>query len=87
VPKGNPAGAAVWDFIASTQDPAGQIELFKLLGNSPINPAAAALVPEDLKPLDPGSPANYAKMVLGDAEWYAAHAVEVTEQYLDVISS
>jgi putative spermidine/putrescine transport system substrate-binding protein len=85
--KGNPAGAAVWDFVASTQEPAGQIELFKLLGNGPINPAAAALVPDELKPLDPGNPANYAKMVVGDAEWYAANAAAVTEQYLDAIAS
>jgi putative spermidine/putrescine transport system substrate-binding protein len=87
VPKGNPAGAAVWDFIASTQDPAGQIELFKLLGNSPVNPAAATLVPDDLKPLDLGNPVNYSRMILGDAEWYATHATAVTEQYLDAISS
>ncbi len=87
VPKGNPAGRAVWDFIASTQNPAGQVELFKLMGNSPINPAAAALVPEELKAFDPGNPANYAKMIQGNPEWYAANATAVTEQYLDAVSS
>ena len=87
VPKGNPAGAKVWDFIASTQDPEGQVELFKALGNGPINPAAAALVPDDLKAFDPGNPANYDRMILGDAKWYAANATSVTAQYMDVISS
>jgi putative spermidine/putrescine transport system substrate-binding protein len=87
VPKGNPAKAKVWDFIASTQDPAGQVELFKALGNGPINPAAAALVPDDLRPVDPGNPDNYNRMILGNAEWYAANATAVTAQYMDAISS
>jgi putative spermidine/putrescine transport system substrate-binding protein len=73
-------------FIASTQDPAGQIELFKILGNSPVNPAAAAQVPADMKALDAGSAENYAKQIPADAEWYAANAATAVQQYLDAIS-
>jgi putative spermidine/putrescine transport system substrate-binding protein len=86
VPKGAPAGKDVMRFIASTQDPAGQIELFKILGNSPVNPAAAAQVPADMKALDAGSAENYAKQIPADAEWYAANAATAVQQYLDAIS-
>jgi len=86
VPKGNPAGKDVFKFIASSQDPAGQVELFKMLGNGPVNPAAAAMVPADLKVIDPGSPENYAKQVPADAEWYAANSATVLNQYLEAIS-
>ena len=87
VPKGNPAGAAVWDFIASTQDPEGQVALLELLGNGPVNPAAADLVPEDLRRIDPGNPDNYARQIEVDAEWYADHSAEVLSRYIEVISS
>lgn len=87
VPKGNPAGAAAWDFIAATQDPASQIALFKILGNGPINPAAAELVPEELRADDPGSPENYARQIAVDAEWYADHYSDVLNRYTDLISS
>ncbi len=43
------------------------MEYFKLLGNGPINPKAAALVPADMANRDPGSPANIAMQVLVDA--------------------
>jgi putative spermidine/putrescine transport system substrate-binding protein len=86
VPRGNPAGRDVHRFIASAQDPAGQVELFKALGNGPVNPAAAAMVPAELKPLDPGSPENYARQIPADAEWYAANSATVLNQYLEAIS-
>ncbi|MFX4377305.1 hypothetical protein ABTA44_19850, partial [Acinetobacter baumannii] len=66
VPKGNPAGKLAWKFIASAQDPQSQVELFKRVGNGPINPAASALVPADMKALDCGSPENFAKQVAVD---------------------
>lgn len=87
VPKGNPGGAAVWDFIASTQEPASQVELFKALGNGPINPEAAEMVPEELRVDDPGSPDNYAKQVAVDAQWYAANYADVLNRYTDLIAS
>lgn len=87
VPKGNPAGAAAWDFIASTQDPESQVELFKVLGNGPINPAASDMVPEDLRADDPANPENYAKQVAVDAAWYAENYAEVLNRYTDLIAS
>lgn len=86
VPKGAPAGKDVMKFIASTQDPAGQIELFKILGNSPVNPAAAAMVPAEMRALDAGSAENYAVQIPADAEWYAANAPTALQAYLDAIS-
>lgn len=86
VPKGNPAGKDVFRFMASTQDPVAQVELFKMLGNGPINPAAAALVPDDLKAIDPGSPENYAKQALVAAEWYAKNSASALTAYLEAVS-
>lgn len=85
-PKGNPGGADSFKFMASTQDPAGQVELFKLLGNGPVNPAAAAMVPADMKALDPGSPENYKLQIPADPEWYATNSATVLNQYLEAIS-
>lgn len=87
VPKGNPAGATVWDFIASTQDPESQVALFESLGNGPINPQASAMVPEELQASDPGNPENFAKQVAVDSEWYAEHYSEVLNRYTDLIAS
>lgn len=86
VMKGNPAGKDVFEFIASTQAPERQIVLFELLGNGPINPEAAAMVPDELKPLDPGSPENYAKQIPADGEWYADNSAEVLNRYIEAIS-
>jgi putative spermidine/putrescine transport system substrate-binding protein len=85
-PKGNPAGKEAFKFMASTQDPAGQVELFKALGNGPVNPAAAAMVPAELRSMDPGSPENYRIQVPADPEWYAANSATVLNQYLEAIS-
>ncbi|WP_272007516.1 extracellular solute-binding protein [Roseovarius sp. ZX-A-9] len=87
VPKGNPAGAKAWDFVASTQDPESQVELFKALGNGPVNPAAGEMVPEDLRADDPGNPENYAKQVAVDAAWYADNYADVLNRYTDLIAS
>ena len=86
VPKGNPAGKDVFRFMAATQDPAGQVELFKLLGNGPVNPAATLLVPAEMRSLDPGSPENYAVQIVADPEWYATNSATVLNQYFEAIS-
>jgi putative spermidine/putrescine transport system substrate-binding protein len=86
VPKGNPAGKEAFKFMASTQDPAGQVVLFEALGNGPVNPAAASMVPENLKALDPGSPENYRIQIPADSEWYAKNSATVLNQYLEAIS-
>jgi putative spermidine/putrescine transport system substrate-binding protein len=87
VPKGNPGGAAVWDFIASTQSPESQVELFKVLGNGPINPAGTDLIPEELRADDPGNPDNFARQIASDAEWYAENYASVLNRYTDLIAS
>lgn len=71
VPKGNPAGKeTAMKFIASAQDPASQIELFKVMGNGPANPAAASMVPADMRDIDPGQPENMKLQVLQSGYWY-----------------
>lgn len=87
VPKGNPAKAGAWKFIASAQDPKSQVELFKRVGNGPVNPAAAALVPAEMKALDCGSPENFARQVAVDNEWYAQHYATILARYMDAIAS
>lgn len=86
VPKGNPAGKDVFKFIASAQDPTQQVELFKALGNGPVNPAASAMVPAELISVDPSSPENYKLQVSADAEWYAANSATVLNKYIEAIS-
>lgn len=86
VPKGNPAGADAQRFIASTQDPAQQVELLKTLGNGPINPAAAPLVPRDLVRIDPGHPDNWRVQIPANAEWYAEHSPRVLTQFIEAIA-
>jgi putative spermidine/putrescine transport system substrate-binding protein len=87
VPKGNPAGAAVWPFIAFTQEPAGQVQLFELFSNAPANPQAAALVPAALKRFNASDPENYALQLPTDEAWYADNFSRVNANFLDLISS
>jgi putative spermidine/putrescine transport system substrate-binding protein len=87
VPKGAKGGKDTFRFMASSQDPAQQVELFKMLGNGPVNPAAAELVPQDLRAINPGSPENYAMEVPADAEWYAANSATALNQYLEMTAS
>ena len=87
MPKGNPAKAGAWKFIASAQDPKSQIELFKRVGNGPVNPAAAGLVPAEMKALDCGSPENFARQVAVDNEWHAQHYATILARYMDAIAS
>ena len=87
VPKGNHAGKDVWTFIASTQNPQQQVELYKIFGTGPINPAASELVPANLRPWNPGDPSNVPKQINLDPEWYAKNYESVVDKYLAVISS
>lgn len=71
VPIGNPAGKdTAMNFIASAQDPEQQIVLFEAMGNGPANPAAASMVPEDMRAYDPGQPDNLALQVPFNGLWY-----------------
>jgi putative spermidine/putrescine transport system substrate-binding protein len=86
VPKGTKAQKEVMRFIASTNDPARQIELFKLVGNGPINPAASAMIPEDLRIIDPGSPTNYPLQIPANSQWYADNSGPALTQYIEAVS-
>ena len=86
VPKHNPGGRAVFDFIAATQDPKSQVELLRLMGNGPANPAADALVPPDLRADNPTDPDNLRLQVTADPEWIAANQDRVYEDYVKVIT-
>ncbi len=85
--KGNPAGPkTAMEFIASAQNPEQQVTLLKLLGNGPANPAAAALVPDELKKYDCTQPDNVAVQHMLDAEWYADNYGATLDKFLTLIS-
>lgn len=87
VPKGNPAGARVMEFIASTQIPERQIELLTLQGNGPANVNAIPMVPEELKRVNPTTPENWDVQVPMDVHWFAENYDEALNRYLDFISA
>lgn len=87
VPKGNPAGADAMRLIASMQDPEQQVEILRLVGFGPVNPAAAARVPAELKANNPSDPPNLNVQVRVDTKWYTENQTKVLQQYLDLISS
>lgn len=87
VPKGNPAGATVFEFINSSLDPEGQITLLRLMGNGPTNPKALALMtPEDLA-VYPMAPDNMKTHISLKAQWYAENEADVQNKFLDFIAS
>jgi len=87
VPKGNPAGRAnVMKFIASCQTPERQIDLFRCHGMTPANPAAFAMIPDDLKRFAVTSEENLSRVLLNDPEWWAENGGEAVNKYLDAIS-
>jgi putative spermidine/putrescine transport system substrate-binding protein len=86
--KGNPGGReAAMQFIASAQDPQKQLVMFEMLGQGPANPAADALIPEDRKRFNPVDPANMAKQIPLNMEWYAENYGPALDQYTAVISA
>ena len=87
VPKGNPAGKEAFRAIASMQAPEGQVKLLASMGNGPANPAAAALVPAELKAGNPSDPANIAVQAKISADWYEKHGAAALQRFLDFISA
>jgi len=86
--KGNPGGKdAAMKFIASMADPAKQLVMFDLLGQGPANPATDALIPEDKKRINPVDPANAAKQIPLDMEWYAVNYGPALDEYTKIISA
>ncbi|MDO6585223.1 ABC transporter substrate-binding protein [Salipiger sp. 1_MG-2023] len=85
---GNPGGTeAAMQYIASTQVPERQVELFMLLGNGPSNPAADSLIPEDERRFNPMDPANLPKQVALDMDWYETNYSAALDAYLQIISA
>jgi putative spermidine/putrescine transport system substrate-binding protein len=95
VPKNNPAGAeAAMKLIAFTQDPERQVNLLRILGNGPVNPAAAAMVPDDIKMFDPTQPKHRALQAVLNPAWWnepsgrggLSNDALVREKWLDAVS-
>ena len=96
VPKNNPAGTEnAMRLIAFTQDPQRQIELLRILGNGPVNPAAASIVPDDIKKYDPSQPEHRKVQAILDPNWWnepsprsgMTNDALLREKWLDAISS
>ncbi len=86
--KGNPGGKEnAMKFIASMSDPARQLVMFEMLGQGPANPATDALIPEDKKRINPMDPANAAKQIPLDMEWYAENYGPALDEYTKIISA
>lgn len=87
VPKGNPAGTKVMEFIASAQDPQRQINILAIMGNGPANPEGSKQAPEELRRIDPGQEENWAVQVPMGVDWFAANYDTALNRYLDFISA
>jgi putative spermidine/putrescine transport system substrate-binding protein len=86
VPKGNPAGRdAAMKFIQIALSAAGQAKVFEIVGMSPSNPAASALIPAEERPYDATAFAD--RQIPIDFGWYGQHADAAEAKYLDAISS
>jgi putative spermidine/putrescine transport system substrate-binding protein len=86
VPRGNPAGKRVFEFINSSLDPASQLTLFRLMGNGPSNPKTLALMTAQELSLNPTSPMNARTRVPIDPAYYAQNESDLQNRYLDFIS-
>lgn len=87
VVKGNPGGKdAAMKFIASAQDPKKQLVMFDMLGQGPANPATDALIPENKRGINSMDPANAAKQVALDMDWYSENYGAALDEYTKIIS-
>ena len=96
VVKNGPGGReAAMRLIAHAQDPHRQVELLRVIGNAPVNPAAAALVPADLKRFDPTQPEHRAVQAELNPVWWnepsekkgLSNDTLAREMWLDAVSS
>lgn len=82
----NPAGRdTAMAYIASAQAPEKQLVMFDMLLQGPANPATDALIPEDRRHLNPVDPANIARQVALDMNWYADNYAAALDEYTRVI--
>jgi putative spermidine/putrescine transport system substrate-binding protein len=63
------------------------VKLLAAMGNGPANPAAQALVPADLRQMNPADPVNVAVQAKINAAWYIENHSKTFQAYLDFISS
>ena len=88
VPKGNPAGKkAAMEFIASCQVPERQVAMFQCHGQTPSNPEAWPLIPEEFRRFAITLPENFKQTIPGDSQWWADHGNDTVTKSLDVIGS
>ena len=86
VPKGNPAGkAAAMKFINLSLDPDSQAKVFAIVGMSPSNPAASALIPAAERQYNATAFAD--KQVQQNEAWYAEHGAAAEAKYVKAIAS
>ena len=82
VPASNPAGKQAMVAIATTQDAETQIALLRALGNGPANPEASALVPDDLRAVNPSTPENFAVLAKMNADWWMHNFASTMKAFL-----
>lgn len=88
VPRGNPAGAALANqFIASTQDPQRQLQLFLLHGSGPVNPAVEPLIPPEAQAFNPNTAAHRDVQFGRNDVWYAERYEEASIAFRDLIAA
>lgn len=88
VMKGNPGGKEnAMKLLAAMQVPERELIMFDMLGQGPANPATDALIPEDQRRHNPVDPANMAKQIALDMDWYAENYTAALDQYLAIISA
>lgn len=86
VPVDNPAGDAVWPFLASMQAVDKQLELLANLAAGPVTDEASSATPEALRRLNPAYPDNWKLQSLMDANWWAENYDDALAQYTDTIA-
>ena len=88
VPKGNPAGGEwAMRWIASMQEPKRQIEALKCFGQGPANPATAALLPPELRRINPTEPENFKLQIPLDTYYFGEHYDDALNGFSDMISA
>ena len=86
VPKCNPAGAAVMDFIATAQEVPAQLALLDCHGMTPSNPEAFSQIPDDQQPYAITSAMNIYNIVYNDPEWWGKNGGDAVNAFLEAIS-
>lgn len=85
VPIGAPNPEGAMKFMASTLVPERQIALLDMLGNGPANPAAAPMLTDEQRAIDPTS--HIAEGLVHDAQWYADNYENEMYTWLDAVGS